>query len=97
MTSEPSGIAIRSFEDVLANEDLRVIVVTGSFQAAMLGNSEEGSAKYEVYRSKVRDDPEAWFPTTKTALQTVLSQPESLLYFHDRELPVMMSAKFSDF
>ena len=83
MTSGPPSSPIRSFDDVLANRDLRVIVVSGSFQASMLENSEAGSAKYRVYQTQIKDDMNAWYPTTKDALEAVASQPQNLLYFHD--------------
>ena len=83
MTSGPPDSPIRSFDDVLANRNLRVIVVTGSFQATTLGNSDAGSAKYQVYQTQVENDKDAWYPTTKAALEAVVSQPQNLLYFHD--------------
>ena len=83
MTSGPPDSPIRSFDDILANPDLRVIVVTGSFQATTLGNSETGSAKYQVYQTRVKKEEDAWYPTTKAALEAVVSQPQTYLYFHD--------------
>ena len=58
-------------------------MVSGSFQASMLENSEAGSAKYRVYQTQIKDDINAWYPTTKDALEAVASQPQNLLYFHD--------------
>ena len=58
-------------------------MVSGSFQASMLENSEAGSAKYRVYQTQIKDDMNAWYPTTKDALEAVASQPQNLLYFHD--------------
>ena len=52
-------------------------------QATTLGNSESGSAKYQVYHTQVENDYSAWYPTTKAALEAVVSQPQNLLYFHD--------------
>ena len=31
----------------------------------------------------MENDKYAWYPTTKAALEAVVSQPQNLLYFHD--------------
>ena len=31
----------------------------------------------------MENDNSAWYPTTKAALEAVVSQPRNLLYFHD--------------
>ena len=48
----PTANPINSFNDVLDNRDIRVIVVTGSSWTANLRSSAPGTAKYEVFKTR---------------------------------------------
>ena len=48
--SRPPADTINSFEDVLKNEDIKLVVVRGSSWTSLLKSSAPGTAKAEVFR-----------------------------------------------
>ena len=74
---------INSFDDVLQNKDIKVIVVTGTSWASHIRRSSPGTSKYEVYKNMIENNDEAWYPTIEAAKGAVLSDPNTYLYGHN--------------
>ena len=84
MTStRPLANPIHTFEDVLKNEDVRVIVVKGTSWASHIGSSIPGTAKHEVYQTRIENDDDVWYVTHEDAKKAVISEPNAYLYGHD--------------
>ena len=84
MTStRPLANSIHTFEDVLKSEDVRVIVVKGTSWASHIGSSIPGTAKHEVYQTRIENDDDVWYSTHEVAKKAVISEPNTYLYGHD--------------
>ena len=73
---------INTFDDVLKNKDVQVIVVNGSSWTSHLQKSAKGSAKHMVYKDRIENNGKAWFKSIALALDAVRSNPNTYLYGH---------------
>ena len=104
VTAEMTALAslenkIRSFPDVLENQDIEVIVVTGSSWTSSLKRSAPGSAKYEVYKKRIENNGKAWFQTLDDAKAAVLYNPNTYLYSHTtaaKSTPGLVALRMTD-
>ena len=69
-----------SFKDILEMSDVKILVVSGSGATSRLAASAPGTAKHEVYETMIDGNDEVWYPTTKDALEMVISEPNHYLY-----------------
>ena len=93
------GNLVATFDDVLQNKDIRVIVVTGTSWASHIRRSAPGTAKYEVYTNMIENNDRAWFPTIEAAKDGVLSNPNIYLYGHStaaKTRPGLMALRMFD-
>ena len=60
--------------------DVKILVVSGSGATSRLAASAPGTAKHEVYETMIDGNDEVWYPTTKDALDMVISEPNHYLY-----------------
>lgn len=87
VTAEMTALAslenpIQSFDDVVENEDIQVIVVTGASWTSSLRRSSPGTAKYEVFKNRIENNDNAWFETADAAREAVLTNPNTYFYSH---------------
>ena len=90
---------IHSFSDVLANNDIQVIVVTGSSWTSSLKRSAPGSAKYEIYKNTIENNVNVWFKTLDDAKAAVLNNPNTYLYSHTtaaKSTPGLVALRMTD-
>ena len=90
---------IATFDDVLQNKDIQVIVVKGTSWASHIRRSAPGTAKYEVYKNMIENNDKAWFPTIEAAKDGVLSNPNTYLYGHStaaKTRPGLMALRMFD-
>ena len=90
---------IASFEDVLQNTDIQVIVVEGSSWAALMKNAKPGTAKLKVYKTTIENNDAAWYSTIEAAKDAALSNPNTYLYGYStaaKDTPGLMALRMVD-
>ena len=79
MTSGPSPVPIRSFQDVI-DRDYKVITRPGTSNHEFLKAAAEGSAMHEFYYGYMHDDPTSFIPKLGDALAYIQANEKALLY-----------------
>ena len=104
ITAEMTALApldnpIRSFDNVLQNDEIQVIVVTGSSWTSSLRRSSPETAKAAVYKTRIENNDNAWFETIDDAKAAVLTNPNTYLYSHTtmaKSTPGLVALKMDD-
>ena len=81
--SSPAANPINSFKDVLENGDIKVITVKGSSYESNLKSSAAGTAKREVYKSRIESNEDVLYSSLEEAKEVVLKEPNTYLFAHD--------------
>ena len=90
---------INTFNDVLKDEEIQVIVINGSSWTTHLQSSAPGTAKYEVYKNRIENNGKAWFKKTDDALDAVRYYQNTYLYSHSsaaKTKPGIIALRMSD-
>ena len=90
---------INTFDDVLKDEEIQVIVINGSSWTTHLKSSAPGTAKYEVYKNRIENNGKTWFKKIGEALNEVRYDQNTYLYSHSsaaKTEPGIMALRMSD-
>ena len=79
MTSGPSPVTIRSFQDVI-DRGYKVITRPGTSNHELLKTAADGSAMHEFYYGYMHDDPTSFIPQLGDALAYIQANEKTLLY-----------------
>jgi hypothetical protein len=79
MTSGPSDIPIRSFQDVL-DRKYKVVVVDGSSNQNFLKTAREGSAMHETYYTAMDENPSALVQSNEGGKKETLAREKTLFF-----------------
>ena len=79
----PAANPINSFKDVLENGDIKVITVKGSGYESNLKSSTVGTAKREVYKTRIEANEDVLYSSLEKAKEVVLKEPNTYLFAHD--------------